>query len=293
MKILALILVVIGTGLAAASGSRNIDDLVEWQRLEVAGTAAADRVEEARVAYCEARESAGLGAGDGCGGAELEVIQPDPRDDGEDEAGLRAVGRDRTRKLKAARPDALPSDVAQKREAWIGLYEETIDSRAVGAARVQLPGPGARLAAWAGMTGLWFALGLILVIAGAVMGRVAIRREVTQPDEASSTEETSDASGTFDGTLAELLSGAQGVVTRFGEVTDPGESDFEEAQAEVERLQLDCIEPLVAARTRIQTLHGMAAFAAIFGPLSAGERNLNRVWSALVDRHWPEAMWSA
>jgi len=32
----------------------------------------------------------------------------------------------------------------------------------------------------------------------------------------------------------------------------------------------------------------MAGFAEIFGPLSSAERKVNRAWSALVDRHWPE-----
>jgi len=140
------------------------------------------------------------------------------------------------------------------------------------------------------MSGLWFALGLILVIAGAVMARIAIRRELTGPTEGEGTEGTDGSTeGSFDSILADLLEGARGVASRLAGISQPAEGDFEEVQREVERLQLDCVEPLVAARVRIQTLHGMAAFAAIFGPLSAGERNLNRTWSALVDRHWPEA----
>lgn len=290
MKFIALILVILGTGLAAASGSRNIDALVDLQRLQVDGSNAEDQVEEARTAYCDARETAGLGPGDGCGGVELEVIQPDPRDAGEDEAGLRAVGRDKARKLKAARPDTLPLEVAAKRAAWTELYETSIGTRAKGKARVQLPGPGERLSTWAGMSGLWFVLGLILVISGAVMARLAIRKELTEPTEAEGAEGTDgSAQAGFDTILADLLEGARGVSSRLAGISQPAEEDFEEVQREVERLQLDCVEPLVAARVRIQTLHGMAAFAAIFGPLSAGERNLNRTWSALVDRHWPEA----
>jgi hypothetical protein len=30
--------------------------------------------------------------------------------------------------------------------------------------------------------------------------------------------------------------------------------------------------------------------AALFSPLSAAERKLNRAWAALVDRHWVEAL---
>ena len=47
---------------------------------------------------------------------------------------------------------------------------------------------------------------------------------------------------------------------------------------------------LCASGPRVQALHGIEGMAALFSPLSAGERKMNRAWAALVDRHWPEAL---
>ena len=68
---------------------------------------------------------------------------------------------------------------------------------------------------------------------------------------------------------------------------------FENAKASVEAMQQDRFLPLIDARGRVQVKYGMAGYAELFGPLSAGERKLARVWAAASDRHWPEARTSA
>ena len=49
------------------------------------------------------------------------------------------------------------------------------------------------------------------------------------------------------------------------------------------------VGPLVDARGQLIARHGLAAFAEYFGPFSAGERNLARVWSTVTDGHSEEA----
>ena len=76
---------------------------------------------------------------------------------------------------------------------------------------------------------------------------------------------------------------------RVANVSEPDDDDFDELRYLIKNLQYDKFEPLIESRVRVEARFGVAGFAAIFGPLSAGERQLNRAWSALVDRHWGEA----
>ena len=145
-------------------------------------------------------------------------------------------------------------------------------------------GPAERLRAWAGVAGLPFLGGLVLVVAGAAMSRVAARDALTDDDSGDGTADAVD--------FGVLLEGLQTDVTALVD-TLPAHGDpepaYDAARVALEDLQREKLERLTAAGPRLQLRYGLEAFAAVFSPLSTGERKLNRAWSALVDGHAPEA----
>lgn len=144
-------------------------------------------------------------------------------------------------------------------------------------------GPGERLSAWAGASGLPFLGGLVLVVAGAVLSRVAAKEALSEEPEAGE-------AGPVD--FAALLDELVADVAALGAAMDDPPEDaagFATTQARLEDIQREKVDRLVAAGPRVQLRIGLDGFAAVFSPLSAGERKLNRAWSALVDHHWPEA----
>ena len=127
-------------------------------------------------------------------------------------------------------------------------------------------------------------LGLVLLVAGGIISRRAIRAEaIAEPKEGQ--PQAVDFGEMLHQTSLQVAAHAQ----EMASLTLPADEDFDRFKRFVEDIQLESIQRLVEAKERLQIRHGIAAFAAIFGPLSKGERYLNRVWSALVDSHWPEA----
>ena len=49
------------------------------------------------------------------------------------------------------------------------------------------------------------------------------------------------------------------------------------------------VQPIIEGREDLQARLGVKGFARVMSPFAAGERKLNRVWSAAVDGHAPEA----
>ena len=58
-----------------------------------------------------------------------------------------------------------------------------------------------------------------------------------------------------------------------------------QVREDLDKLQADWISRVVDARGRFMAQHGVGVFAEYFSPFSAGERQLNRAWSALADGH--------
>jgi hypothetical protein len=158
----------------------------------------------------------------------------------------------------------------------------------VNAAFVQ---PKDRLSQWLSAFGALFGVGMALVITGAVLARRAVRAEADQAPatgaEAKAIQVPAD--------LGDML---RGLAARLSELlaAHPAADHLptDDAQAilrAVESLQSDYLELMTAApvRARVQLRYGVEGLAALFSPLSAAERRINRAWSALVDRHWPEA----
>jgi hypothetical protein len=291
MKNLGLLILTVGVALSAAYGAR----LGSEMQAQSAVKGRAELLEAAERGafrrYCKSREEAGLplrrpappdaSTIDGCPDPSA---RPRPVPDSREEptrAELVASGRARLAGLRGG-DEPLPDAVRAKRLAWLRALEASIEPGAV-AAVVEAPKPQARLAQWFGESGALFLCGLFLVVVGAVIGRVAVRREATGGGDGRTAGEAQD----FGALLAEL----RDLVIELAEGMDEEDQPerHERLKDELHRLTLDKFEPLVDARARVQAKYGMAGFADIFGPLSSAERHVNRAWSALVDDHWPEA----
>ena len=143
--------------------------------------------------------------------------------------------------------------------------------------------PGERLSSWFGVAGLPFLGGLLLVLAGATLSRVEARRAVQE-------QPSGGAGGAID--FGEALRSLRDDVHALSEVFAaglPADDDKDSAQGRLEALQREQIARLVEAGPRVQLRYGLDHHARIFGPMAGAERKLNRAWSALVDRHVPEA----
>ncbi len=293
MKILGIIVLSVGVAIAASAGARLTPKLEEQVTLGGAAQFRSADTQKAFEAYCEARKEAGLDPADGCPdeAAQEPAAAPDPDDGegGEEPApptfeDLVAAERAKLEALRASEED-LTGDVLAKREAWLGAFETGIEPSAA-AAVAETPGPGARLGAWASESGPLFGVGLVLIVAGAFVGRVAVKREATREQPESGGKDAGPKD--FGAVLDELEAGVRRIAEEARALESPKREDYERVKAEIEAVQLDGFEPLVAARQRVQVKYGMAGFAEIFGPLSSAERKVNRAWSALVDQHWPE-----
>ncbi|HIA02001.1 MAG TPA: hypothetical protein EYN66_08835 [Myxococcales bacterium] len=185
--------------------------------------------------------------------------------------------------------ETLDADLSKKRKAWVGAFDASIPAETVAWAPWEPPKPLPRLTAWLKANGIIFVLGLILIIAGGLLARKVQREEATatpQQDDGSAATPVVD----FEVLLKTLNEATLSLHATLSENTDPDEAAFNDAQSRIETIQEDQVNRLVDARISVQVRYGVAGFAQIFGPMSAGERNLNRAWSAIVDCHWPEAV---
>jgi len=89
--------------------------------------------------------------------------------------------------------------------------------------------------------------------------------------------------------LAALQAGAASVLAGL-------QSDTPQTQAlcdQIDALRDGPIQGLVECKEAMVARHGMLAFAEFISVVSAGERNLNRAWSTLVDGYPAEALKAA
>ncbi|MCO4746091.1 MAG: hypothetical protein KC912_14945 [Proteobacteria bacterium] len=178
-----------------------------------------------------------------------------------------------TAELQKAKSEALAGLVAA------GLLTEGGDlGAAVSAAEAQVPDvpdPNTRLSEWAATGGAGFGFGVLLIGLGAFLARKQ------QAAEAASGGGEGDLD--FPGTVA-LLVAEVGALVPKADAT-PMDEDAPALRAAIEKLHIEHIGPLVEGRGSLIAKHGIGTFAEYFGPFSAGERNLNRAWSALTDGH--------
>lgn len=157
---------------------------------------------------------------------------------------------------------------------------DTVEARLSEARAARAPlGPSARLAGWWAVSGPGWLLGVGMVAAGALLAR----RGGAQAAAAQAASGGADFLQVVRALRAELpplrlrLQGA------------PADDTAPEVRAALDRLRLERIEPLVAARAALIQAHGVAAFTEYFSPFSAAERKLARAWSALTDGQPAEA----
>lgn len=180
---------------------------------------------------------------------------------------------------------ALGAELVEARDAWLAAMDAEVEPAARAAVLAPIP-PAERLSAWIEDSGIFFGLGLLLVVLGAVLGRTASKRDAEAPADAKSERAPARDFG-------ELLDELRAAVAKLAEEAaakeKPSTADYEALKGKIHELVVEKVEPIVDSAPRVQSKHGIAIFADVFSPFSSGERYLNRAWSALVDRHWPEA----
>ena len=195
------------------------------------------------------------------------------------------VGQDKICAQDATKGADESDEVFAARARWIKEKCAHIEAQALATALPPGPSPNKRVTNWLGFAGLPFALGLLLVITGGILYRKAVRAELVGSD---SGEGKREGPTDFGVALGELAVAVRDLAGRAGATDAHDDALRESTKQDIESALLDRIAPMVEARARVQLRYGMDGFAAVFGPLSTGERRLNRSWSALVDNHWPE-----
>lgn len=273
MKQLGTALLVLGIGVAAAFGSRispALSPSVEQRFLEQARGAARDEILAMGVPAAQLTESS--------------------NSYGADE--VRRICEEAARRDREARHDRVEAARECQR-----LYADfrTLGSQIEDAPPSASPSPRARLARWFGQSGLPFGLGVLLVVIGAVLSRMAIRREARKPASAGEQSETvgdgAFRTGPGRSIFVELKEELEKLRDRMQEKLTAREADARrrEVKTRIEDLQLEHYARILEDRPRMIARHSIGHFADFFGPFSASERHVNRAWSALVDGHDEEA----
>lgn len=309
MKNLGIALLCLGVAVSAAYGARLSPPMREQMVLRGEAHVRAATSAEAKEAYCgllteqlaehEARVRA-VAAIDGCELPEEGAAEEGAAESGPDVGALctaRAAADqtfeqivDEAREALATRRATDASDlgdaIAEARGTWLAAVEAEIEPAARAAVLTPVAPPD-RLATWLDDSGIFFALGLLLVVVGAVLGRVASGREASEEPA----RDAKDAGPARD--LGELLDALREEVAALaaeaGETAAPKSDEYESMKHRIHEVVLERVEPIADSAPRVQSKYGLAVFADVFGPFSSAERYLNRAWSALVDRHWDEA----
>ena len=116
-----------------------------------------------------------------------------------------------------------------------------------------------------------FVAALVIGVIGVVMVRVAARQESTHADTIKSNL------GTVDKSL-------ESIVTKVRRLDDgKTEIDVYDLRHRIDEEFPDDLDAFVQARQSIAHSYGLQAYADVMNPFAAGERYLNRVWSASAD----------
>jgi predicted phage gp36 major capsid-like protein len=122
-----------------------------------------------------------------------------------------------------------------------------------------------------------FLLSLAVGVAGVVMARAAERREAT-------------AAETIRTNLATIETSLASVVAKVETLDDrKADQDVYELRHVIDRDFPDDLDAFVQARESMRHSFGLQAYADVMNPFAAGERYLNRVWSASTDGYVDEA----
>lgn len=288
LKYLGLLLLAVGVGIAAAFGAREPAAAETKTRLDGAAQFRTAAETTALEKYCQVLKEERVELDPACPGAEPETETAQvAAADGEPlafEARVRAARLELV--AMRERETELSDRAEQLREAWLRAKEAAIEPRAR-AETTPKAAPGARLSAWFDQSGTAYLLGLMLVIAGAVVGRIGVRREAEVKAGAGAGEGIEAVD--FGQLLSELRVETEALGEEMNAMAPPDSAVQERIKERIERLQEERQARLVDARGSVQLRYGIAGFAAIFGPLSGAERRLARAWSSLVDGYWSES----
>lgn len=313
MKYAAIAILALGVAICAALGARLSPALYDQTVVEGRAAMLSERVDEAHTAYCDARAEAELPVADGCPEPEPSEEEAAAAADAEatDEAAEDAAAEDApgdeeeaaeeepapdadailaelTEALAAERAsaDSLPDELSALRDDWYEARAAVLPDTAIMQAAPVLS-PGERMKGWLGHSGAFFGAGLLLVVAGSVLGRRAAKLEASSEGPTSG---SGSVSVDVPGFLEDAASRAAALADEFAQAEALDAAGWEHFKSGVTALIVERIEPLTESGPRMQARYGMAAFAAVFSPLSSGERRLNRAWSAMTDHHAPEAL---
>lgn len=153
-------------------------------------------------------------------------------------------------------------------------------ARAAAEAVPPVPSPTVRLLGWLRVGGPMWALGVLLIGAGAWLARVDQSRRLAAPTAGQAEVDLPTAVREVLHAIDELHPVVQAL---------PLDAPSGALRERLDRLQDDLLTPVVDARGQLVARHGLSNFAMYFGAFSAGERNLARAWSALTDGHTPTA----
>lgn len=123
----------------------------------------------------------------------------------------------------------------------------------------------------------YFLLAMVAGAIGVAMVRSARRQAATHSETIRTNLETIETS----------LSAVVEKATRLDE--GKGETDVYELRHVIDREFPDDLDAFVQARYSLVHSFGLQSFADVMNPFAAGERYLNRVWSASVDGYIDEA----
>ncbi|MBN1363161.1 MAG: hypothetical protein JW993_21355 [Sedimentisphaerales bacterium] len=137
-------------------------------------------------------------------------------------------------------------------------------------------GPGSVTPREGAVKWLWYVPALALGVAGVVVIRMDIARHSKTEHHVAANIET------VEGSLERIASNI--------EKLDAGKHalDTYDVRHRIDELFTDDLEQFVDARESIAHRHGLAAYAEVMTTFAAGERYLNRVWSASADGYIDE-----
>ena len=123
---------------------------------------------------------------------------------------------------------------------------------------------------------LWYVPALALGIAGVVVIRTHVARRTKADHHVAANIETIEAS------LSRIAANIGTLDARKHSI------DTYDVRHRIDELFADDLEAFVDARQSIAHRHGLAAYAEVMTAFAAGERYLNRVWSASADGYIDE-----
>ena len=123
---------------------------------------------------------------------------------------------------------------------------------------------------------------LIAALAAGVMGvvlvRISMRREAQEEGKLATNLDAVDSS------LAQI-------VEKVGQLCEEmGDDNPYEARVRIDELLPVHLDTFVEARRSIAHIYGLQAYADVMSPFAAGERHINRVWSASADGYVDEVL---